>query len=74
MSRRLFKSDMDCCAFASDLGRNERDVEEYLSWNEEMDHGAEYMEDVEPRKVEYEDDGRSRSFSISIGQDGQTKL
>ena len=73
MSRRLFKFDIDCCAFASDLGRNERDIEEYLLWNEEMDHGAEYKEDADSRKVEDEDEGRSRSFSGSIGHEGQTK-
>ena len=73
MSRRLFKSDIDCCAFASDLGRNERVVEEYLLWNEEMDPGAEYKEDVEPWKVEVEDEGRSRSPPRSIGHHGETK-
>ncbi len=73
MSRRLFKSEIDCCEFAPDLGRNERDVEEYLLWNEEIDHGAEYKEDLESWKVEDEDEGRSRPLSRSIGHDGQTK-
>ena len=69
MSKRLVNSDLTRCAFASDLGWDESDVEEYLLWSEGMDPGAEYKEEGEPREVEDEDEGRPRPVSRSIGHE-----